>query len=388
MPRRKKFPKLPNGYGQIRYLGKGRRNPYGVYPPAVEEYGNSRKKTPPALCYVSDRMVGIAVLTSYQAGTYKPGDEILIEQQMRKSSTSPGKLFEEMIADYNKAVLSVESENKPTFSEVYQKYYLDKFGKEYDHSGDRTAMERSMSAAFKNCSVIHNSLYANLKTEDFQTVIDSVADRLSHSSAELVKSLLRQMDRYAISNDICEKGYAQFTRIKIADDDEHGVPFSDSDLEIMWNNKQDETVEMILIMCYSGFRISAFKDLEVNLKSLYFRGGVKTTAGKNRIVPIHSAILPLVRRRVRRYGELLPISDQKFRSRMYSVLEELGIEKHTPHDCRHTFSRLCEKFEVNENDRKRMLGHSFGNDITNGIYGHRTIEELREQIEKIKVDLL
>lgn len=59
-------------YGQIRYLGKGRRNPYGVYPPAVEEYDNGHKKTPPALCYVSDRMVGLAVLTSYKAGTYKP----------------------------------------------------------------------------------------------------------------------------------------------------------------------------------------------------------------------------------------------------------------------------------------------------------------------------
>ena len=31
-------------YGQIRYLGKGRRNPYGVYPPAVEEYDNGHKK--------------------------------------------------------------------------------------------------------------------------------------------------------------------------------------------------------------------------------------------------------------------------------------------------------------------------------------------------------
>ena len=384
MPRRKKFPKLPNGYGQIRYLGKGRRNPYGVYPPAVEEYDNGRKKTPPALCYVSDRMVGLAVLTSYKAGTYKPGDEILIEQQMRKSNTNPGKLFEGMIADYNKAVLSVESEDKPTFSDVYKKYYLDKFGEEYGHPGKRTAMESSMSAAFKNCANIHDSVYTELKAEDFQGIIDSVANRLSHSSAELVKALLGQMDRYAIANDICEKGYAQFTRIKIADDDEHGVPFSDSDLEILWNNKKDATVEMILIMCYSGFRISAFKDLEVNLKGLYFRGGVKTAAGKDRIVPIHSAILPLVRRRVRQYGNLLPISDQKFRSAMYSVLAELGIKKHTPHDCRHTFSRLCEKYGVNENDRKRMMGHSFGNDITNGIYGHRTIEDLRTQIEKIK----
>ena len=32
-----------------------------------------------------------------------------------------------------------------------------------------------------------------------------------------------------------------------------------------------------------------------------------------------------------------------------------------------------------------MMGHSFGNDITNAKYGHRTIEDLREEIEKIKV---
>ena len=274
MPRRKKFQKLPNGYGQIRYLGKGRRNPYGVYPPATEEYDNGKKKTPPALCYVSDRMVGLAVLTSYKAGTYKPGDEILIEKEMRGAVASGAKILDNLVSDYNKAVLSVGNEEKPTFAEVYEKYYLDKFGQEYGHPGKRTAMENSMSAAFKNCATIHNSIYADLKADDFQEAIDSVANRLSYSSAELVKALMSQMDRYAIANDICEKGYAQFTRIKIADDDEHGVPFSDSDLEILWKNKEDETVEMILIMCYSGFRISAFKNLDVNLKSLYFQADV------------------------------------------------------------------------------------------------------------------
>lgn len=384
MPRRKKYPKLPNGYGQIRYLGKGRRNPYGVYPPAVEEYDNGKKKTPPAICYVSDRMVGLAVLTSYKAGTYKPGDELLIEQQMRNTSQAT-QLLEGLIADYNKSVLSIANEDKPSFSEVYKKYYLDKFGAEYGHSGTRTAMEKSMSAAYKNCSSIHDKAYADLRAEDIQEVIDDVSERLSHSSAELVKSLLNQMDRYALANDICEKGYAQFTRIKIADDDEHGVPFSDSDLDVLWKHKGNETVEMILIMCYSGYRISAYRNLEVNLKKLYFRGGVKTAAGNDRVVPIHSAIVPLVRRRIKRYGELMTVDNQKFREEMYSILEDIGIEKHTPHDCRHTFSRLCEKYNVNDNDRKRMLGHSFGNDITNRIYGHRTVEDLREQIEKIQV---
>ena len=58
---------------------------------------------------------------------------------------------------------------------------------------------------------------------------------------------------------------------------------------------------------------------------------------------------------------------------------------HTPHSCRHTFSRLCESYGVNEADRRRMLGHSFGNDVTNGVYGHRTVRELAIEIEKIKV---
>lgn len=42
---------------------------------------------------------------------------------------------------------------------------------------------------------------------------------------------------------------------------------------------------------------------------------------------------------------------------------------------------------MTENDRKRMLGHSFGGDITNKVYGHRTLKELRtgpvELLEKV-----
>ena len=70
-------------------------------------------------------------------------------------------------------------------------------------------------------------------------------------------------------------------------------------------------------------------------------------------------------------------SISQFRRDMKSTLRQLGIKEKSPHSCRHTFSRLCESYGVREADRKRMLGHSFGNDITNGVYGHRTLEELR-----------
>ena len=239
-----------------------------------------------------------------------------------------------------------------------------------------------MCAAFKNSKELHNKEFCSLTKNDLQAVIDNCT--LKHSSLELILTLMRQMYKYAISNDICDKDYSSFITISQPDDDEHGVPFSEKDLKILWQHKNDEIVEFLLIMCYSGFRISAYKSLEVNLKEKYFKGGVKTKAGKDRIVPIHSAIFPLVKARMKRFDKILPVSTVNFRTEMYKKLDELGIEKHTPHDCRHTFSFFCEKYRVNENDRKRMLGHAFS-DVTNKVYGHRELDDLRKEIEKISL---
>ena len=205
---------------------------------------------------------------------------------------------------------------------------------------------------------------------------------LKHASIEHIQRVFRNLYKYAIANDIVKKDYSAFIEIIQEDDDEHGIPFSKTDIKKLWDAKENEIAEMLIIMCYSGFRITEYKTLEVNLKEKYFLGGIKTDAGKDRIVPIHSAILPLVVRRMKKNKKLLLTSDVQFRKNMYALLNELGIAKHTPHDCRHTFSKLCEDFEVKENDRKRMLGHAF-KDVTNKIYGHRDIEDLRTEIEKI-----
>ena len=74
--RRKKYPKMPNGYGFISYLGSGRRNPYVfIHQQANTTLITGQMKHPKALCYVSDWNVGFAVLTAYKAGTYTEGME-------------------------------------------------------------------------------------------------------------------------------------------------------------------------------------------------------------------------------------------------------------------------------------------------------------------------
>ena len=133
----------------------------------------------------------------------------------------------------------------------------------------------------------------------------------------------------------------------------------------------------------TGFRMQSRRS---GLRRKCFRGGVKTKAGKSRIVPIHSAILPLVERRIARDGELLHGAISEYRKHFKKTLTRLGIlgdPEHTPQDCRHTFSMLCERYKVSENDRKRMMGHSF-TDVTNRVYGHRDLNDLRSEIEKIK----
>lgn len=382
MAKRKKYPKLPNGYGQIRYLGKNRRNPFGVYPPATEVDDIGRPKTPAAICYVKDWLTGFAVLTSYRAGTYTPGDERTLN--FCNDTDDLNTLAQKLLSDYNQSQNIVPIEEIPTFKEVFERYYEKKFKRQYGHREKKSAMEQSMCAAFKNCHSLHDRKFQSLTLNDLQTVIDNCP--LKHASIELIVTLFHQLYDYALPNDLCERNYADYLKIEKVDDDVHGEAFTESELEKLWNDKDHPATEMILIMCYSGFRFSAYKMLDINLKEKYFQGGIKTTAGKNRVVPIHSSIYGLVKRRLRRDGSLMSISPYKFRTAMYERLNALEIKKHTPHDCRHTFSALCEKYGVNENDRKRMLGHSFS-DITNRVYGHRELEDLRKEIEKIQLPI-
>lgn len=378
--KRKKYPKLPNGYGSIKYLGAGRRNPYAVHPPTTEFSLEGIPQTPKALCYVDDWIKGFAVLTAYKAGSYYPG----MEKEIDIGDTAgTDDITQRILADYNR-IKCAESKEEPklTFAEVYDKFFYYK----YDRPGAKKysdASRRSTRAAFGNCKKLHDMAFEKLKHADLQEIIDTCT--LKHASLELIVSLFHQMYRYAISAEIVDKDCSAAVSINIDDDDEHGVAFTEKELKILWANKDNKIVEMILIMCYSGYRIAAYNDLEINLEKKYFKGGVKTTSSKGRFVPIHSGIYDLVKKRCSRESVFLGSSELDFRSNMYAALATLGIEKHTPHDCRHTFSALCEKYKVNENDRKRMMGHSFGGDVTNAVYGHRTVEELREELEKVQV---
>lgn len=354
MAKRKKHMKLPNGFGSIKYLGKNRRKPYAVYPPVTK--------------FTIDGVPIQGKAIGYAEDWYKAYDMLVLW----KNGAVPA------VPDAREVPAK---DAGPTFAEVYERYYAEKYNPNSKRTYSRSS-QGSTKAAYKNCAQLHQKNFSQIRYDDLQSVVDSCP--LKHSSLELIVNLLKQMYKYAIKYELADKDYSQWLEIKKADDDEHGVPFSDADIKLLWQHSDDDVIALLLMMIYSGFRIGEWKGMMVDLDAKYFKGGIKTEAGKNRIVPIHSEIYPLVESRIKKHEKIMLCSESTYRSKLAVCLESIGIQGHTPHDARHTFSSLCERYGVLENDRKRMLGHAF-NDITNRVYGHRTLDDLRTEIEKIKV---
>ena len=160
---------------------------------------------------------------------------------------------------------------------------------------------------------------------------------------------------------------------------------------------------MIIFACYSGWRpteLVQIKLCNVNLDDEYIKGGIKTKSGKNRVVPIHPLVKDIV---VKYYNEAVAVGSEylfndvnnkrgiglsydQYLSRFNKVMSTLNFSNNiTPHYTRHTFITKAKSREVNMNEYilKLIVGHNIG-DITEYVYTHRGIEDLKEEMKKIK----
>ena len=354
MPRGRAL-KNPNGYGSVVKLSGKRRNPFEVR--------------------VNTRMDERYYPVYDVLGRFPSREEALIA-----------------LADYNKNPFSVPDRNI-TFAQLYEKFYKNKYelsGKTYSQSS--MACTRS---AYSRCGALYDLAYRKLRADNFRAIlgqIDPSGKALSHAMQEHVKNLFTQMDKFALQNDIIEKGYATFASITVAEDDTPGVPFTAAELQILWDNKDVPWVDSILIYIYSGWRVSELIQMpteDIDLDAGTFKGGLKTAAGKNRIVPIHSRIRSSVEHRLSvNHGILFAIKSKPATSQAYTklfkdTLQSIGITTyHTPHDRRHTFTSLLDSAGVNQVCIDRLIGHTSGS-LTTRTYTHKTIEELRQAIEMI-----
>lgn len=248
---------------------------------------------------------------------------------------------------------------------------------------------------WRTLSRLENVKIKDIRTGQLQRLIDTATkeDGTNYSSGSLsrIKAVVVMIWDYAVKNDLARKNYAKFITLprnkrrekdcftalevqKIRDAAATGVPWADA----------------ILIMIYSGFRITEFLSLDrftVDLEQMTFRAGVKTDAGRNRLVPIHPCILPYVRSRLAQEGERMickadgtKIDARRFRpDYYYPALERIGVRSLNPHCTRHTFATMLAEARVPAVEIQRLLGHAQYSTTAN-TYTHLDVNALRDAV--------
>lgn len=337
--------KNPNGYGSVVRLSGNRRRPFTV-----------RKTTG-----WKDNGQPIYLVIGY----YATREEGMIA-----------------LAEYNKNPYDIDKRNI-TLKGLFEKWsesILPKLGK---------SLYGSLKSAYKHIRILEDFKYRDIRSFQMQDTIDTCG--CGYSTQAAIKNLWGYLDRYALELEVITTMYSQLTRSAPVEES-HKTPFTEAEIQILWDHAGDPWVDTILIMLYSGWRILEFCSLKteaVDLEAGTMKGGVKTRNGKDRIVPIHSKILPLMKAHFVEGSEFFfldengnPLNDRSFRNTFTATLSRYGIS-HLPHETRHTFRTRLDSAGANKKCIDLMMGHK-SQDVGERVYTHKTLQELSDAIELLK----
>lgn len=241
--------------------------------------------------------------------------------------------------------------------------------------------------SLKHCYNIKDVPIIELKTTHFQKVIDDM-NNLAYETKKIVKSSMKQTVEFAIKNDApILQNYVEYIELGEATKSEQHIPFTKEEKQKLWDNLNIGFIDLIIISNYTGLRPNELLNIKTEsifLDKKYMRGGSKTTAGKDRVIPMHEKIIPLINKWFDSDNKyLFTLDDKKIKYDKYLEMFKLICAKldfqHLPYDCRHTCATDLDNKEANEVCKRLILGHAM-KDITSRVYTHKQIGQLIETI--------
>ena len=242
------------------------------------------------------------------------------------------------------------------------------------------------NSAKARCQHIWNRPIQELRLYDLQHIVDSA--NLKPSTKRSIKVALNAVFTLAYENDYITKNYAQLIKTPALGPSVLHTPFSLEDVKEMWNHTEDDAIKIALIYIYTGARpteLLTMKWESVNLDEQYMVGGIKTTAGKNRHIPIADCILLFMKYfRDQNKNNLFGFTTiNTLRVRLKEISQRYPISLHIPHDTRHTFVTLANTYNLKEVIVKRIVGHSRGKNVTESVYTHTTHKQHLDEVNKL-----
>ena len=369
----KKRMRLPNGFGQISEIkGRNLRKPFR----AMVSIGKSPTGRP--IC--------------------KP--------------LKPESYFESYNDAY-KALVEYHKNPADLESDMLMKDLFEKWSEEYFK---RVKTPAPTLTAWAYCQELHMMRVADVRArhikhclEEGTAIIKGVEKRPTASVKNIIKTMMNQIFDYAVEYELVDRNYARTFKLSKEVFQELGTTktehksYTDEEITILWKHAGEKYfADLVLVQCYSGWRpteILSLKLTDIDLESGLMHGGIKTEAGKNRIVPIHSKIREIVKDKYNKAkkvkspylfyqlkigNEVSKLTYDKYRNGLNDLIGELRLDPdHRPHDGRKHFVTQAKKANVDEYAIKYVVGHAIS-DVTEKVYTDREIEWLKTEIEKIK----
>ena len=296
------------------------------------------------------------------------------------------------LANYNENPYDI-SGGKATFSEVYEKWSLQKFP---------TISESNINgikAAYKRCEFLYQKRFKDIGIDDLQYVIDT-AD-CNYPTLKKIKSLLSQLYGYAVPRKLTDRDYSEALNIEKFKDKNpnkrNRTAFTASEIAKIKALDSEDVARTVLMLIYSGMRIGEFLNLkkaDCHLDEQYIDVVSAKTNNGIRKVPISDKTMTYWRYFYEKPdSEYLVTMDERdfsndkgytaYKDTYWSpFMELLEFGKRDIHETRHTCSTMLYAAEVYEAKIARILGHT-GKTIAENVYTHLDIQELIEAINKI-----
>lgn len=418
-----KFKKRKNGMGSVVYLGRGRYQPWvaritvgkdingtPIYYD-IDTFENkldalvfleNYHKNPTSLYIKEDkynRIVTFPKIPYSLVPVSNPKNEVV--EKVKKDNYT----FKQLYAEFKEVKMLTKDEEQQE-----KKYHTrpknKPFGRHYC---------RSLVTAYHNSNALYDIAYKDLRTSDFNKVLKD--SKKGPDPQRQMINLYLNLDKFALEEDIIDKGYAQFIpsisskkEIKIAKNKtvEKERVFTYEQIDYLWNlnprsngrqkGLQQEREIFIrdfwLMLLYSGMRADEMLSVytaNIFLNDNYLIGGLKTEAGINRIIPIHPAVKHLYEKYYNSNNEFLFMQPNgnkvdyeyylyHFKYNFKDLHPELS--GHTAHDTRHTLRNELRKLNVKDIIINSIIGHS-NDDVGEDIYSHVSIEEKIEAIKMV-----
>lgn len=418
-----KFKKRKNGMGSVVYLGKGRYQPWAARITVgkdmnglpiyydIDTFENeldalvfleNYHKNPTSLYIKEDkynRIVTFPKVPYPLVPVSNPKNEVA--EKVKKDNYTFKQLYEEF-----KEAKMLTREEEQQEKKYHTRPKNKPFGRHYC---------RSLVTAFHNSTALYDRVYKDLRASDFNKVLKE-SKKGADPQRQMV-NLYLNLDKYALEEDIIDKGYAQFIpsistkkEIKIAKNKtvEKERVFTYEQIDYLWkltprsNGRQKELQQQReifirdfwLMLLYSGMRADEMLSIytaNIFLDENYLIGGLKTEAGINRLIPIHPVVKHLYEKYYNSNNEFLFMqpngNKMDYDYYLYHYQHNFRdlhpeLSGHTAHDARHTLRNELRKLNVKDIIINSIIGHS-NDDVGEDVYSHVSIEEKLEAIKLV-----